>query len=65
MAEAYRFLNQATLGATEADARQVIDIGIEDWIERQIAQPASLQLPYLNTLPLPDRRAATSTRPGR
>lgn len=55
MAEAYRFLNQATFGATEADARQLIDMGIEDWVEQQIAQPASLQLPYLNTLPVPDR----------
>lgn len=55
MAEAYRFLNQATFGATQADAQQVIDIGIEDWIDQQIAQPASLQLSYLNTLPAPER----------
>ena len=55
MAEAYRFLNQATFGATEAEARQLIDIGIDDWIQRQIAQPASLQLPYLQSLPAPDR----------
>ena len=55
MAEAFRFLNQATFGATEAGARELIDIGIDDWIDRQIAQPASLQLPYLNTLPVPDR----------
>ena len=55
MAEAFRFLNQATFGATEADARELIDIGIDDWIDRQIAQPASLQLPYLNTLPAPER----------
>lgn len=55
MAEAYRFLNQATFGATQAEAQQVIDIGMEDWIDQQIAQPASLQLSYLNTLPVPER----------
>ena len=55
MAEAFRFLNQATFGATEAAAQELVDLGIEDWIDRQIAQPASLQLSYLNTLPVPDR----------
>lgn len=55
MAEAFRFLNQATFGATETEARELIDIGFDDWIDRQIAQPASLQLPYLNTLPVPER----------
>lgn len=55
MAEAFRLLNQATFGATETDAQELIDLGIEDWIEQQIAQPASLQLSYLNTLPVPDR----------
>ena len=55
MAEAFRFLNQATFGATEAEARELINIGIDDWIDRQIAQPASLQLSYLNTLPVPER----------
>ena len=55
VAEAFRFLNQATFGATEAEAQQVIDLGLEGWIDRQITQPASLQLPYLNSLPEPDR----------
>lgn len=55
MAEAFRFLNQTTFGATEAQARQLIEIGIEDWIELQITQPASLQLPWLRSLPTPDR----------
>ena len=63
MAEAFRFLNQATFGATEAEARELIDIGIDDWIDRQIAQPASLQLPYLNTLPVPER--LPQLQPGR
>ena len=55
MAEAFRFLNQATFGATEAEARQLIELGIEDWIDLQITQPASLQLPHLRSLPPPDR----------
>lgn len=55
MAEAYRFLNQATFGATEAEAARLIEIGVEDWIEEQIAQPASLQLPHLRSLPVPNR----------
>ena len=57
MAEAYRFLNQATFGATEAEAQQLITLGVEDWIEGQITQPALLQLPYLQSLPEPDRAA--------
>ena len=55
MAEAFQLLNQATFGATETNARVLIDLGVEDWIEQQIAQPASLQLPYLQSLPEPDR----------
>lgn len=52
-AEAFRFLNQATFGATEAEAERVIDIGFADWIDEQMRQPASLQLPYLQSLPVP------------
>ena len=55
MTEAFRFLNQATFGATEAGARQLIDLGAEDWIAQQVGQPASLQLPHLQSLPVPDR----------
>ena len=33
----------------------MIRIGIESWIEEQIAQPISLQLPYLRALPRPQR----------
>jgi uncharacterized protein (DUF1800 family) len=53
MAEAFQFLNQASFGATEAEAQQVIDMGIEAWIDDQLAQPASLQLPHLQSLPRP------------
>lgn len=53
-AEAFRFLNQATFGATEAEAEAVIDAGIAAWIDTQMNAPPSLQLPYLRSLPPPD-----------
>lgn len=43
-AEAFRFLNQATFGATDASAQQVISQGYEAWIDGQLAQSASTQL---------------------
>lgn len=46
-AEAYRFLNQATFGATEADAQAVISMGYEPWIDQQLQRPASLELPHV------------------
>lgn len=52
-AEAYRFLNQTTFGATPAEAARVIDLGIEAWIDDQLQRPPSLQLPHLQSLPLP------------
>jgi uncharacterized protein (DUF1800 family) len=52
-AEAYRFLNQASFGATEAEAQRVIAMGFDAWIDEQLQRPASLQLPYLKSLPRP------------
>lgn len=52
-AEAFQFLNQASFGATEAEAQRVISMGLEAWIDDQLAQPASLQLPHLQSLPRP------------
>lgn len=52
-AEAFRFLNQATFGATDAEAQRVIDMGIAAWVNDQLQKPASLQLPYLQSLPRP------------
>jgi len=52
-AEAFQFLNQATFGATEVEAQRVISMGLEGWIDDQLAQPASLQLPHLRGLPRP------------
>ena len=51
--EAYRVLNQATFGATEAEADRLIGMGIEAWIDDQLQQPASLQLPHVQSLPRP------------
>lgn len=50
-AEAYQFLNQATFGATAAEAQRVIDMRYEAWIDDQLRQPPSLQLPHLQALP--------------
>jgi uncharacterized protein (DUF1800 family) len=52
-AEAFQFLNQASFGATEAEAQRVISMGFEAWIDDQLAQPASLQLAHLQSLPRP------------
>ncbi len=52
-AEAFQFLNQGSFGATEAEAQGVIDTGFADWIDEQMQRPASLQLPYLRSLPRP------------
>ncbi|MDX1515372.1 MAG: DUF1800 domain-containing protein [Woeseiaceae bacterium] len=54
-AEAYQLLNQATFGATEAEAQRVISMGIEAWIDDQLTKPASLQLPYMQSLPPPQQ----------
>ena len=49
--QAYRFLNQATFGATEAWAKRFGDGDDRDeyarWIDEQIAEEPSLQLPYV------------------
>jgi uncharacterized protein (DUF1800 family) len=52
-AEAFQLLNQASFGATEAEARRVMNLGVEGWIDDQLTQPASLQLPRLLSLPRP------------
>ena len=53
--DAFRFLNQATFGATDAEIQKVSSHGA--WIDAQLAQPASLQLPDVvtafNALPQP------------
>ncbi len=51
--EAFQVLNQATFGATEAAADNLIAIGIESWVDQQLGLPPSLQLPYVQSLPRP------------
>lgn len=52
--EAFRFLNQASFGATETDVARVVDIDIDAWIDEQMTLPASLQLPHLQAQPFPE-----------
>jgi len=51
--EAFQFLNQSTFGATPEAAQNVIDMRFDAWIRQQMSRPASLQLPYLRSLPRP------------
>ncbi len=51
-AEAFRFLNQATMGATEAEAQRLIGLGDSSnaysrWIDAELAKPPSTLLPYV------------------
>lgn len=52
--EAHRLLRQATFGPTPEDAEEVQALGVEAWIDRQLVIPASLQLPYMDGLPMPE-----------
>jgi uncharacterized protein (DUF1800 family) len=56
-ADAFRFLNQATFGATESAAQQLQSLGYEAWLDEQLRQPPSLELPAL-------RDAFTHLAPG-
>lgn len=53
-AEAFQFLNQATFGPTQADADRVISMRYEAWVDDQLRQPASLQLPHVQSIPIPE-----------
>ncbi|MEM7080601.1 MAG: DUF1800 domain-containing protein [Pseudomonadota bacterium] len=59
--EAFVFLNQATFGATLANAQRLIDLGYEGWVDEQLAQPASLKLPHLQSLPVPTQPQTLQT----
>jgi uncharacterized protein (DUF1800 family) len=50
-AEAARFLNQATFGATPAAIAELRALGYRAWIERQLALPMSRSLPYVRAHP--------------
>jgi len=48
--ESARFLNTASFGATLNSIKNVSNIGFEDWLDEQIALPASSHVAYLQTL---------------
>ena len=52
-AEAFQFLNQSTFGATEAAANEVIRERFQTWIDDQIREPMSVQLPHIQAQPDP------------
>ncbi len=52
-AEAFQFLNQASFGATEAEADRLIGMRYDAWIDAQLRAPASRQLPHMLSLPPP------------
>jgi len=53
-AEAVRFLQQASFGATAADIARVKQIGYENWIAEQFTVPRTSHLEFLTTqVPLP------------
>jgi uncharacterized protein (DUF1800 family) len=52
--EAYRFLNQASFGATEAEAQRLISLGdtttsYTRWLDQQLAMPVSMELGTVET----------------
>jgi uncharacterized protein (DUF1800 family) len=49
-AEAARFLNQATFGATEAEIDKVRTFGYSAWLEDQFAMPGGTHEAYLNLM---------------
>jgi uncharacterized protein (DUF1800 family) len=52
-AEANQFLNQATFGATRASVQDFIGVGHTAWLDQEFAKTASLELPFLRSLPRP------------
>lgn len=51
-AEAARFLNRATFGATPADIQAVRNLGYEAWLEQQFAAPRTVHRRPLEELAL-------------
>ena len=52
-AEAVQLLNQATFGALVSDVNTVISLRQEGWIDNELTQPASLQLPHVQSITPP------------
>jgi uncharacterized protein (DUF1800 family) len=59
-AEAARFLNQATFGATPTTIAQLQGTGLETWISRQVALPPTLSRPFLESLAVGENVAGNS-----
>ena len=52
-AEAFQFLNQTTFGAVSSEADRLIAMRQEAWIDDQMTKPVSLQLPHVQSIPVP------------
>jgi uncharacterized protein (DUF1800 family) len=59
-AEAARFLNQATFGATPQTISQLKGSGLDNWFNLQVAQPATLSRPFLETLTVSENAAGNN-----
>src|SRR5690606_20411074 len=59
-AEAARFLNQATFGATAVGIRHLRSIGIEAWIAQQAQIAPTLSRPFLEALAVSENNAGTN-----
>jgi uncharacterized protein (DUF1800 family) len=59
-AEAARFLNQATFGATPATISQLRTGGLEAFVQQQVAAAPTLSRPFLETLAVSENAAAVS-----
>jgi uncharacterized protein (DUF1800 family) len=53
MAEANKFLNQASFGATQASVQDFVSLAHDAWIDQEMVKPVSLQLPFMRALPRP------------
>ena len=54
VAEAQRFLWQASFGPTDAEVQRVTQLGYAGWIDAQLALPATHELAYMQSLPQPN-----------
>jgi uncharacterized protein (DUF1800 family) len=61
VAEAHRFLRQASFGPTPAEVDNVRNIGFEAWIDQQLLETPSLQLPYMDDLEEPENNREGQT----
>jgi uncharacterized protein (DUF1800 family) len=57
VADAARFLRQASFGPTPADVAALRSAGYEQWIAGQVAAAPSLERPYMQALPAPASNA--------